>query len=295
MPRGRGVGLSGSPRSGRVGFGAPPRLERSSGIGNEVARAPCDGQVYCRHVTAQISRPAVAPVSTAGRMLALDVLRGWAVAGMLVVNFGYCSQQGLDPRGGADAIGAPMIQLLADGKFWTLFSVLFGLGFALQLHRADARGAPFGAVYVRRLLFLFLIGVMHALLHPLEILHRYAFLGLLLLPLRRASTRALVVVGVLGLVAPPVVQSLAFGEPAPAAESARVYAEADLPELLSHNVTRFRREAIDIRVLAPLPYFVLGVYLGRQRLLENLGVHRVQLARARWWRRRRSCRRPCVP
>ena len=64
-------------------------------------------------------------------MLAQDVLRGWAVAGMLVVNFGYFSQQGLDPRGGADAIGAPMIQLLADGKFWTLFSVLFGLGFAL--------------------------------------------------------------------------------------------------------------------------------------------------------------------
>ena len=82
-------------------------------------------------MTAQISRPAAAPVSTTDRVLALDVLRGWAVAGMLVVNFGYFSQLGLDPRGGADAIGAPVIQLPADGKFWTLFSVLFGLGFAL--------------------------------------------------------------------------------------------------------------------------------------------------------------------
>ncbi len=215
-------------------------------------------------------------------MLALDVLRDWAVAGMLVVNFGYFSQQGLDSRGGADAVGAPLVQFLADGKFWTLFSVLFGLGFALQLHRADARGARFAAVYVRRLLVLFLIGVMHALLHPLEILHRYALLGLLLLPLRQVSARVLVVVGVLGLAAPPLVQGLAFGEPAPAAESARVYSEADLPKLLSHNVTRFRREAIDIRVLAPFPYFVLGFYLGRQRVLETLAGHRAALARARW-------------
>ena len=202
---------------------------------------------------------------------------------MLVVNFGYFSQQGLDPRGGADAVGRPLVQLLADGKFWTLFSVLFGLGFALQMKRADARGARFAPFYVRRLLILLVIGLSHALLHPLEILHRYALLGFLLLPLCRASTRVLVAVGVLGLLAPPLIQGLAPGEPAAAADSALVYSEAGLPELLSHNFTRFRRGAIDIRVLAPFPYFVLGFYLGRQRGLASMAGHRAQIARARWW------------
>ena len=55
---------------------------------------------------------------------------------MLIVNLGYFSQRGFDPGGGLDAIGAPLVQLLADDKFWTLFSVLFGVGVALQMDRA---------------------------------------------------------------------------------------------------------------------------------------------------------------
>jgi len=164
-------------------------------------------------VTTPLSRRANAPVSATDRILVLDVLRGWAVGGMLVVNFGYFSQQGLAPRAGADAVGRPLVQLLADGKFWMLFAVLFGIGFAMQLERATARGAAFAPVYVRRLLILFLIGLAHALLHPLEILHRYAALGLLLLPLRTVSTRALLTVGVAALVAPPVLYGLAVGQP----------------------------------------------------------------------------------
>jgi uncharacterized protein len=221
-------------------------------------------------------------VSATDRVLALDVLRGWAVGGMLVVNFGYFSQQGLAPRAGADALGRPLVQLLADGKFWTLFAVLFGIGFAMQLERATTRGAAFAPVYVRRLLILFLIGLVHALLHPLEILHRYALLGLLLLPLRTVSTRALITVGIAALVAPPVLYGLAVGQPPEIAESARVYSEAGLPELLSHNLARFRRDAIDIRVLAPFPYFVLGVYLGRRGRLQAL-TDGGGLAHARWW------------
>lgn len=228
-------------------------------------------------------RRAGAPVSSADRVLALDVLRGWAVGGMLVVNFGYFSQQGLAEHAGADAFGRPLVQFLADGKFWTLFSVLFGVGFAMQLERATARGTTFAPVYLRRLLVLFVLGLAHALLHPLEILHRYALLGVLLLPLRRASTRALVIVGLLGLVAPPMIGSLAAGDPPQRERSALVYAEAGLAELISHNVARFRRAAVDTRALAPFPYFLIGVYLGRRRTLDALTAADGRLARSRWW------------
>ena len=86
-------------------------------------------------------RPANAPLSTTDRILALDVLRGWAVGGMLIVNFGYFSQQGLAPRSGADAVGRPLVQFLAEGKFWTLVAVLFGIGVTMQLERAAGRAS----------------------------------------------------------------------------------------------------------------------------------------------------------
>ena len=217
------------------------------------------------------------------RVLSLDVLRGWAVGGMLVVNFGYFSQEGLADQGGADAWGAPLVQFLADGKFFTLFSVLFGVGFAMQVDRAAARGTAFAPVYVRRLLTLLLLGLAHALLHPLEILHRYALLGVLLLPLRTASTRTLVVVGVVGLIAPPLLGSLAAAETGPSERPALVYANAGLAEVVSQNVARFRREAVDLRALGPFPYFVVGLYLGRRRRLDLVTGADGPLARARWW------------
>ena len=237
---------------------------------------------------------AVEPVPSDERILALDVLRGWAVFGMLVVNLGYFSRLALEPPAGTDAVAAALIQVLASGKFWTLFSVLFGLGFAMQMDRAAARGARFAPVYARRLLVLLLFGLTHAVLHPLEILHRYALLGFLLLPLRRASTRTLVVVGLIGLLVPPIVQGVgALGAADTSvtpelaqqrrADAVRVYSEGSLLELMTHNVRRFRREAVDIRMLAPFPYFLLGFYLGRRRFLETLASHLSLIRRARWW------------
>ena len=52
---------------------------------------------------------------------------------------------------------------------------------------------------------------------------------------------------------------------------------------MRHNMRRFRREAADIRVLRPFPYFVLGFYLGRRRFLETFERHVRLVRRARWW------------
>ena len=237
---------------------------------------------------------AIEPVPSTERIVALDVLRGWAVFGMLVVNLGYFSRLGLGPPGGADAVVAPLVQMLVAGKFWPLFSVLFGFGFAMQIGRAAARGSRFAPVYARRLLVLLLFGLLHAVLHPLEILHRYALLGFLLLPLRRATTSTLVVAGLVGALIPPLVQSVSALRAADTsvmnelaqqrqADAVRVYSEGGLLELMAYNVRRFRREALDIRVLAPFPYFLLGFYLGRRRFLEALASHLQVIRRARWW------------
>ena len=240
------------------------------------------------------------PVRPTERIQVLDILRGWAVFGMLVVNVGYFTSLAQPRPVGADAIAAVVVQILAAGKFWTLFSILFGYGFALQLDRAAGGGIPLVAVYARRLVILLLFGLAHTLLHPLEILHRYALLGFLLIPLRRVSARALVAVGVVSLLLP--VGAAAVGSLGQAvnrsdgpalttagaadreqAEAVRIYSTGSLPELVSYNARRFRRVAVDIRVLAPFPYFLFGFYLGRRRLLEAVGSHLTVIRKARWW------------
>jgi uncharacterized protein len=228
-------------------------------------------------------------VPSSERAFALDVLRGWAVFGILVVNLSYFARQAL-PRAGFDDMGALLFQVLTNGKFWTLFSMLFGLGFALQVNRAAASGSRFAPVYVRRLLILLLFGVLHALLHPREILHQYALAGFLLLPLRRASTRTLVVVGLVGLLIPPAVQGLGARSAEPPelarerqAAKVEVYSEGSLLELMTYNARRFRRETITVQLLYPFPYFLLGFYAGRRRFHETFARHLPHIRRARWW------------
>ena len=258
--------------------------------------------MICVHVADHL--PSVDPVRPAERIETLDVLRGWAVFGMLVVNMVYFSTEALGRPTGVDAVSAALIQILAADKFWTLFSILFGYGFALQMERAAARGAPFVGLYTRRLLVLMVLGLAHILLHPLEILHRYALVGFLLIPLRRASATALVVVAVVAVTLPAVGPGLdavrTAGRPAgsesaapPASgdaeperlqsEAVTVYSDGTLLELMAYNARRFTEVGADIRVVRPLPYFLLGLYLGRRRWLQDIGRRLPQVRRARWW------------
>ena len=64
--------------------------------------------------------------------------------------------------------------------------------------------------------------------------------------------------------------------------AADVFATGSLTAVVSHNTRRFARVALDVRALGPLPYFVLGFYLGRRRILETLADHIATVRRARW-------------
>ena len=199
---------------------------------------------------------------------------------MLVVNIGYFSTQGSVRPAGADAVAAVAVQFLASGKFWTLFSVLFGYGFALQFHRAAQRGQSFVAIYIRRMVILLLFGLAHSALHPSEILHRYALLGLLMIPLSRLSTRALLMVAGVAVLAPLGLPPAA-GDVDPATTTA-VYAFGTLPQVVAFNTMHLVRDAGDVRLLVPLPYFLLGFVLGRDRLLNHVSQHLTAIRRWRW-------------
>jgi uncharacterized membrane protein YeiB len=83
---------------------------------------------------------------------------------------------------------------LGEGKFYALFSMLFGLGLTLQMERIEARGGKFVPLYLRRLLVLLGFGLVHAFLIWMgDILILYALLGFLLILFRKAKPRTLLV------------------------------------------------------------------------------------------------------
>lgn len=140
--------------------------------------------------------PATAPVAASERIAALDVLRGVALLGILIVNITVF--QG-EPPGGDRTAGAAhdIITFAFSDKFYALFSLLFGYGLAIQIQRA---GAEHVARMRRRLLCLALIGALHVvLLFFGDVLVSYALAGAVLLTMRNFSARkaARVAVGML--------------------------------------------------------------------------------------------------
>ena len=149
-----------------------------------------------------------APVPPAERLPLVDVLRGVAILGVLasytIWSLGTAPEvewSGLDRA--IDWLG----DLLVDGKFITLFAFMFGVGTSQQWRRIAASGRNPVPIYLRRLAFLFVAGLLHgALLRDGDILAPYAITGLLLLPFRSAPRRVLIASACLLLLLPYVLE-----------------------------------------------------------------------------------------
>ncbi|MDO7847543.1 DUF418 domain-containing protein [Hymenobacter sp. M29] len=147
------------------------------------------------------TQSAAAPLEESDRSDLLDALRGFALFGVCLANlftsFSLWGETGAPApaslaTAATDPAAAFLIRALIDGKFYSLFSLLFGIGFAVQLQRSQARGDAKLGTYRRRLWVLLGIGLAHSLLiWSGDILAFYALAGLLLVRLRGISDRAL--------------------------------------------------------------------------------------------------------
>ena len=142
------------------------------------------------------------PVGVGERIESIDVLRGVAVLGILMINiefFALPMMNFFNPTvmGGFSGVNLwawKFANVFFLQKMMGIFSMLFGAGLILMCNRAEASGRSFGKVYYRRLLWLGLIGLAHAYFFWYgDILFTYALCGLLLFPLRRWSPRALII------------------------------------------------------------------------------------------------------
>ncbi len=155
---------------------------------------------------------AVASLPAAERLPTLDILRGFALMGILIMNMpGFNSSFFVEADGShlwpgrVDQLAEMVREALFSGKFNSMFSMLFGIGFTIQFARMQERDPEHAtAFYLRRLSVLAVFGVLHAwVFWPGDVLHTYAILGLLLvLGLRRISDRAVVLLIVACLVYP---------------------------------------------------------------------------------------------
>src|SRR5262249_7240847 len=119
-----------------------------------------------------VAKPTVEPVSAAERFFAVDVLRGFALLGILAMNivgFAWPGRAYSDPFRGGGFQGLDrgvwfFNHLVFEAKMMTIFSMLFGAGLVLMDQRAEARGSSIRGVYYRRILWLLAIGLIHAYL-----------------------------------------------------------------------------------------------------------------------------------
>lgn len=161
----------------------------------------------------------MAPMSGAQRHVFLDVLRGFALLGVCLANypeFSLYTFQSADtaaamPSAGVDRIVRFLQYLFVDGKFYTLFSLLFGVGFSIIISHAAERGADGFRIFYRRMALLAVFGFLHLMfVWSGDILLLYAVLGMLLPLFRKMSDRRILTVAGVLLFLPVVVD--AFSE-----------------------------------------------------------------------------------
>ncbi len=251
------------------------------------------------------------PTAARERIVFLDILRGLAVFGMFTVNmttdlpWGWAF--GEQPLDNADRTVVILIDLLTNGKFITIFSFLFGVGFFLQLERVRDRGVPFLAAYLRRLAVLFFIGAL-AIVAGLgaHILIDYSIFGFLLLLFPRRSPRFLLATVVVCFLISAVSGNIedlsdligSTEEQSDRAESVddgsstealaenerdRVYREGTFKEIASYNASKLLKYVLSWKQRLwdadLLGLMLLGCYVCRRGALQDPAV-RMKMARA---------------
>jgi uncharacterized protein len=241
------------------------------------------------------------------RIVTLDAVRGFALLGIVAVHMveQYLgspppASRANAPMSPVDGIAMAIAALLFMGKFFAMFSLLFGLSFFIQMERAAARGQGFEGRFTWRLAVLFAIGMAHHLVYRGDILAIYAVLGLVLLVYYRLSDRWLLASALAILLgAPRLLLGLwtlatGTGPSMSAGEDAAIQAYWNTLKAGSPLAIGWTNLAEGIwpklnfqfgwfgRGYQTLGLFLLGLYIGRHRWHEALGSRRRDLKRLTW-------------
>ncbi len=255
-----------------------------------------------------MSKSQITPISLTERIEILDVLRGLAIGGILIGNMQWFSGYGMMPQSlarqtpFADQVTHFLVHFFVEGKFYSIFSFLFGFGFALQIERAKERGDLKASLFKRRLFWLLVIGLLHAyLLWAGDILSIYALMGFLLLLFRRKTNSALLkwacvllaipiatyillYVLFVALVPPEALAGLNAGQMEMWNKAVTTVPQSSYLQIitgynLNFIVGRYASLILEMRPPKILAMFLLGFYAYRRAIFQNLQSHQAFIRR----------------
>lgn len=235
--------------------------------------------------------------STQSRIEIIDILRGFTLLGIIIVHFSEQYYAGAHPKSHenfnmhflGDEIIMGFIGVLISGKFFMIFSFLFGLSFFLQLSKNDAT-ISFFFRFFWRLVILGVIGFFHHLHYRGDILTIYAMLGVGLLVVYKLLDKLLLIVALVLVINIPsvIVRSIEALQPVAEQESIEskfggsneeneiYYAtvkKGSYVEVLKANLGEFgfkhKFQVASGRIYITLGLFLLGLYMGRRRVFER--------------------------
>lgn len=252
------------------------------------------------------------PTLLTERHTLLDVLRGFALLGVLLANMVSHSGYFFLSEAGQAAFDTASIDhtvewiehFLIDGKFYSLFSMLFGIGFALQLKRASELEINFVSRFRRRLFIMFLLGLAHAiLLFVGDILTVYALTGFVLILFRKSSDKFLLRSAIVFTLL-PLLQYIIFwvinlttpSDPNTTAdldqnffnELIEIYRSGNFLEITKMNIGglilgRYPDLIFTGRFFRVLAMFLVGFYVAKNMLYTNLEVNRTFFKKVMLW------------
>jgi uncharacterized protein len=250
------------------------------------------------------------PTNAQDRIHTIDVIRGIALLGILLVNMAAFNSPQLYLLSLGESMWTDtwnrMIEgfflFFVQGKFYPIFSFLFGLGFYLFMERASKKTVKTTTLYLRRVFFLFLFGLLHAfLLWYGDILMMYALTALFLLLFRKSQPKTLLLWALLLILGTLIITTGLLG--------LSILAYQLSPQLYDGSYTESMREAIASSLAAygsgsyadifaqrlsdlgimfsnffiSIPFvlalFLLGVYAGKTGLVQKPWEHKRFLKR----------------
>jgi uncharacterized protein len=233
--------------------------------------------------------------SSLDRINVVDALRGFALSGIVIIHMVEMYLANSLPeellatllQEPLDTVTDGFVYWTISGKFFSLFSLLFGLSFFIQMDRAAKKGADFKLRFLWRLILLAGFGFLHRLFYPGDILIIYAFIGVVLIPFYHLNNRMVFSVGILLFLGIGRYFAFALWGNDPIIsflnnDRALCFSAMENGSFVDVALASFNRLPGDINSqLAPvmgrayltLGYFLMGMLLGKSRWLENIGNH----------------------
>jgi uncharacterized protein len=225
----------------------------------------------------------------------IDVLRGWALLGVAIVNFSIFYNLGAKTGNHVELhyvkVLMGVVQVLFGSKSWTLLSFLFGYGFSILLNNLKSKSVHPNSFFIRRMFWLLIIGIINSCFYFGDILKDYAIMGLILLMFKKISSKKLLLIALLFLLIDPLMNAWVVAHRTPSEFSAILpqlscYTKQNILNPLIFGIWAswklfFLPFIFNVRLIM-LSCFLIGMALQKIDFFEHLKEN-IKLIRRTFW------------